>query len=368
MKRTTCQAFSLIELLVVIAIIAILASMLLPALTRANGKARQASCLNNLRQTGLGFQGFSMDHEGKLPMQLSTNRGGSLEFISEHLPYSTALSLSFHHLQPLSNELQNVRVLVCPADSRGPAQSFATLANAHVSYWVSTSARMGATLSILAGDRNLTLPPREKAVPNTLAWTTALHHFQGNVLYGDGHVERQRSLLVPAPETSSIHPSKDVGTMLSEKSLNSPRAVPSETLPPGGNALKSITVGEPAVPNIGGASDKEKRLNVSQTQEGIALISRKTASSSSGRLTEAPALDASLGELPPTKRQDSNELNQKRDRIEAEESLPNAGLNRKLGLIAVSIYLFSLLWALLILLLYYLQRRAAKRSQPTGTT
>jgi len=183
MKRPT--GFTLIELLVVIAIIAILAAILFPVFAKAREKARQSSCLSNMKQIGLATLSYAQDYDERFfltclnPPGWCWARGMVLD------PY-----------------IKNVQLFACPSQSHVPwfAGNGPWPAGAEISYGWPCMTSSGRKLGEIIAPAQIALfvEAREQfATPNNscsftgsrVDWVVGPHNEGGNICFQDGHAK-----------------------------------------------------------------------------------------------------------------------------------------------------------------------------------
>jgi len=190
--------FTLIELLVVIAIIAILASILFPVFAQAREKARQVSCLSNLRQIGSGLMMYIDDYDGLLPSAVTFGRWWTIAqssmfpppFVKDQLlPYTKSDKIWFCPSIDVKSPLHYYYTMVGTFEDNQTTYHWCFDGEDHDPLPMHTAMFAGNPASAVP------YPTKQPMFYDIPFWIEHSVHNQGiNVVYLDGHSKRVKLL------------------------------------------------------------------------------------------------------------------------------------------------------------------------------
>lgn len=185
------HALTLVDLIVVLAVLAVFVvmTMNMGVTEKDKAKAKQISCLNNLKQIMLAEQMWTSIHSNKYPMDITVTNHGVIEL--------AANPDAWRIFQVMSNELSTPKLLFCPANVSGPARDFGPGFNrTNISYFINLDAADADPQVIVTGDDNFEItgtpikPGLLMATSNTpITWSATRHNHRGNIALSDGSVQ-----------------------------------------------------------------------------------------------------------------------------------------------------------------------------------
>jgi prepilin-type N-terminal cleavage/methylation domain-containing protein/prepilin-type processing-associated H-X9-DG protein len=232
----TRRAFTLVELLVVIAVLAVLASLLLPALARSKDSARRIQCVSNIRQLGLAAMMYWEDNGGQAFAYRGAFTNGGDVFWFGWLERGSEGGRAFDASQgALFPYLQGHGLAICPSleyisarfklKATGAAYGYGVNRNVTAPTLTQINRMSKPTDTVLFADAaqvNTFQPPSSPENPlleefyyvHELERTAHFRHQQtANAVFGDGHVDRERAV----PDSYDMNmPAQRVGRLRPE--------------------------------------------------------------------------------------------------------------------------------------------------------